>query len=219
MKRMRTNQNNQEVTSLYEMDLERQAINLFEQENISGKLSYIATLNENVILSLKSNSNSFKNSEISYVEAYDFAQKQNKRLIQKELNPDSMRGERIWAITAKNQFIYLFVVDYDHDSWKIEVYDANGKMVKEYDCSDSKSFFFSDWVANIEVYGDYIMISSINDVSLYKMTGETIKLVAFANGSSGNIDSFYGAANLSNGEDDLVVLSSHGKNFFILDTV
>lgn len=216
---MRTNQNNQEVTSLYEMDLERQAINLFEQENISGKLSYIATLNENVILSLKSNSNSFKNSEISYVEAYDFAQKQNKRLIQKELNPDSMRGERIWAITAKNQFIYLFVVDYDHDSWKIEVYDANGKMVKEYDCSDSKSFFFSDWVANIEVYGDYIMISSINDVSLYKMTGETIKLVAFANGSSGNIDSFYGAANLSNGEDDLVVLSSHGKNFFILDTV
>ena len=216
---MRTNQNNQEVTSLYEMDLERQAINVFEQENISGKLSYIATLNENVILSLKFNSNSFKNSEISYVEAYDFAQKQNKRLIQKELNPDSMRGERIWAITAKNQFIYLFVVDYDHDSWKIEVYDANGKMVKEYDCSDSKSFFFSDWVANIEVYGDYIMISSINDVSLYKMTGETIKLVAFANGSSGNIDSFYGAANLSNGEDDLVVLSSHGKNFFILDTV
>lgn len=194
---MRTNQNNQEVTSLYEMDLERQAINLFEQENISGKLSYIATLNENVILSLKSNSNSFKNSEISYVEAYDFAQKQNKRLIQKELNPDSMRGERIWAITAKNQFIYLFVVDYDHDSWKIEVYDANGKMIKEYDCSDSKSFFFSDWVANIEVYGDYIMISSINDVSLYKMTGETIKLVAFANGSSGNIDSFYGAANLN----------------------
>ena len=194
---MRTNQNNQEVTSLYEMDLERQAINLFEQENISGKLSYIATLNENVILSLKSNSNSFKNSEISYVEAYDFAQKQNKRLIQKELNPDSMRGERIWAITAKSKFIYLFVVDYDHDSWKIEVYDANGKMVKEYDCSDSKSFFFSDWVANIEVYGDYIMISSINDVSLYKMTGETIKLVAFANGSSGNIDSFYGAANLN----------------------
>ena len=52
---MRTNQNNQEVTSLYEMDLERQAINVFEQENISGKLSYIATLNENVILSLKSN--------------------------------------------------------------------------------------------------------------------------------------------------------------------
>ena len=197
MKRMRTNQNDQEVTSLYEMDLERQAINVFEQENISGKLSYIVTLNENVILSLKSNSNNFKNSEISYVEAYDFAQKQNKRLIQKELNPDSMRGERIWAITAKNQFIYLFVVDYDHDSWKIEVYDANGKMVKEYDCSDSKSFFFSDWVANIEVYGDYIMISSINDVSLYKMTGETIKLVAFANGSSGNIDSFYGAANLN----------------------
>ena len=194
---MRTNQNDQEVTSLYEMDLERQAINVFEQENISGKLSYIVTLNENVILSLKSNSNNFKNSEISYVEAYDFAQKQNKRLIQKELNPDSMRGERIWAITAKNQFIYLFVVDYDHDSWKIEVYDANGKMVKEYDCSDSKSFFFSDWVANIEVYGDYIMISSINDVSLYKMTGETIKLVAFANGSSGNIDSFYGAANLN----------------------
>ena len=29
----------------------------------------------------------------------------------------------------------------------------------------------------------------------------------------------YGAANLSNGEDDLVVLSSHGKNFFILDTL
>ena len=57
---MRTNQNNQEVTSLYEMDLERQAINVFEQENISGKLSYIATLNENVILSLKSNLKFFK---------------------------------------------------------------------------------------------------------------------------------------------------------------
>lgn len=81
--------------------------------------------------------------------------------------------------------------------YTISYENANGKMVKEYDCSDSKSFFFSDWVANIEVYGDYIMISSINDVSLYKMTGETIKLVAFANGSSGNIDSFYGAANLN----------------------
>lgn len=216
---MRTAQNNQEVTGLYELNLEEDNVNIFEQDNISGKLSYIATLNENVILSLKSNSSNFKNSEISYVEAYDFTNKKKKRIIQKEMNPNSLKGEKIWAITAKNQFIYLFVVDYDHDSWKIEVHDEKGKLIKEYDCNDSKSFFFSDWVANIEVYGDYVIISSINDVSIYQMTDENIRLVAFASGASGNIDSFYGAANLSDSRDDLVVLSSRGKNFFLLDTV
>ena len=134
-------------------------------------------------------------------------------IIQKELNANGTRGERIWAITAENKKIYLFVVDYSNNDWKIEVYNESGSMIKQYDCNDSRDFFLSDWVANIEVYGDYVFIASVNDMSIYKMEKDGLKMVAYAT----NVDSFYGAICL-NASGDRVALSSRGSNFFLLDT-
>ncbi|MCI9405475.1 MAG: hypothetical protein HFK04_00960 [Oscillospiraceae bacterium] len=210
---MSTYEKNSEITNLFEMGLENQSIIPLTQETITGKLSYITNLNEEVLLSLKSNSSNFNTTDVSYVEKYQVDTGFCERIIQKELNANGTRGERIWAITAENKKIYLFVVDYSNNDWKIEVYNESGSMIKQYDCNDSRDFFLSDWVANIEVYGDYVFIASVNDMSIYKMEKDGLKMVAYAT----NVDSFYGAICL-NASGDRVALSSRGSNFFLLDT-
>lgn len=188
---------------LYSIDLTTDTLYQYEGEFLVSPLVYHHTYG-NQLYTLKTKA--AEGSCISYLDVFDPVTDCTQTILSGDVDKSC---ENILAFTIDNEVIYL-VVKNKEEHWELRTYHLDGTSIGCVDMSEMQEDMNDFKIGQIHVIGDYLLITDWVELNIYKLSEDSLQLVAKGNG-----DALF-PANFTEHlpTDDIFIYSGRAESFF-----